>query len=164
MEDKNVVLFVVYLNMVLYSTCYQIQRPLEPFLIDSLINETTTDSANEYARLQSFFSIMQTVGAVFTGYILDRIGIRVGFILSYAAAGISYHLLSQSKAMIILYISKIPTILQAGYLCGQLAVSQVTNDGPERLTALGRLTMSYTIGSIIGPTLGGYLGGKNAIN
>lgn len=58
-----------------------------------------------------------------------------------------------------LYLSKIPTVLQAGFLVGQLAVSQVTNDGPERLTALGRLTMSYTIGSVIGPTVGGWLGG-----
>ena len=29
-EERHIVLFVVYLNMVLYATCYQIQRPLEP--------------------------------------------------------------------------------------------------------------------------------------
>ncbi len=78
------VLFVVYLNMILYATCYQIQRPLEPFLVESLI---TGNASDEYARLQSFFSIMQTVGSVFTGYFLDRVGVRAGFIVSYAAAG-----------------------------------------------------------------------------
>eukprot|EP01034_Spumella_vulgaris_P035331 gene35331-43564_t len=31
-------------------------------------------------------------------------------------------------------------------------------DGSDRVTALGRLTMSYTIGSVIGPTIGGFLG------
>jgi predicted MFS family arabinose efflux permease len=57
-----------------------------------------------------------------------------------------------------LYISKIPTILQAGFLCAQVAASQLTNDGPERVKALGLLTTSYTIGSVIGPSVGGMLG------
>lgn len=53
--------------------------------MESLI---TGDSADEYARLQSFFSVMQTIGCMFTGYFLDRFGARAGFIVSYAAAGI----------------------------------------------------------------------------
>lgn len=47
-------------------------------------------------------------------------------------------------------MSKIPTVFQAGFLCAQLAASQLTNDGPERVSALGRLTMAYTIGMVIG--------------
>ena len=43
---------------------------------------------------------------------------------------------------------------QAGYMCAQLAASQATSDGAERVLALGRLSMSYTIGSVLGPILG----------
>lgn len=43
---------------------------------------------------------------------------------------------------------------QAGYMCAQLAASQATSDGAERVLALGRLSMSYTIGSVLGPALG----------
>lgn len=39
-----------------------------------------------------------------------------------------------------------------------MAISQATTDGSERVEALGRLTVCYTIGSIIGPTVGGILG------
>ena len=39
-------------------------------------------------------------------------------------------------------------------MCGQLAISQATTDGAERVLALGRLSMSYTIGSVLGPALG----------
>lgn len=52
---------IVYLNVVLYATCYQIQRPLEPYMVDKLNLNTETDSADEYAKLQSFFSIVQVV-------------------------------------------------------------------------------------------------------
>lgn len=27
-------LFLIYVNIALYATCYQIQRPLEPFLVE----------------------------------------------------------------------------------------------------------------------------------
>ena len=39
-----------------------------------------------------------------------------------------------------------------------VAASQATTDGSERVEALGRLTVCYTIGSVIGPAVGGFLG------
>lgn len=155
MEKKDYILLIVYINVILYATCFQIQRPLEPFLVASL---ASNDSNDEYARLQSFFSIMQTIGSLYSGYLLDKIGAKAGFIITFIASAASYYLLSQSTSMNILYISKIPTIMQAGFLCAQLYVSQLTTNGQDRLKALGRLTMSYTIGSTIGPAVGGYLG------
>lgn len=50
-----------------------------------------------------------------------------------------------------LYISKLPTVAMAGFLCAQTAIAKVTDEGPDRLTALGRLTTAYTIGGVIGP-------------
>lgn len=154
--QTNLALFIVYLNVALYATCYQIQRPLEPFLVDKLMK--TSDSADEYAKLQSFFSIVQTVGSLLTGYYLDKFSVKMGFVVSFLASAMSYYLLSQAVTIEILYASKIPTIFQAGFLCAQLAVSQLTEDGTERVTALGRLTMSYTVGMVLGPAIGGYLG------
>jgi hypothetical protein len=105
--------------------------------------------------------------------------VKLGFIVSFLASAACYAMLSQATTLEILYLSKIPTLLQAGFLCAQVAASQATNDGADRVTALGRLTMSYTIGrslnnflcgclvnsaliysqgSVIGPMLGGFLG------
>lgn len=154
--DTTFTLWIVYINVVLYATCYQIQRPLEPFMVEKL--NLVGDSSDEYAKLQSFFSVMQTIGSLISGVFLDKFGVKGGFIISFLASAASYALLSQSTTLNILYLSKIPTIFQAGFLCAQLAASQVTTDGAERVAALGRLTMSYTIGSIIGPTVGGFLG------
>lgn len=152
----NVNLIIIYINVALYATCFQIQRPLEPFLVDKLM--TKGDSADEYARLQSFFSIMQTIGSFASGRFLDNFGAKGGFIISFLASAACYALLSQSTTLEILYLSKVPTIFQAGFLCAQAAASQTTLDGAERVQALGRLTMSYTVGSVLGPTIGGILG------
>jgi len=149
-------LLIIYVNVALYATCFQIQRPLEPFLVEKLMQKG--DSSNEYAQLQSFFSIMQTIGSFMSGRFLDRFGPKGGFIVSFLASACCYALLSQATTIEILYLSKVPTIFQAGFLCAQVAASQVTMDGAERVQALGRLTMSYTVGSVIGPTVGGILG------
>ena len=42
-------------------------------------------------------------------------------------------------------------MLMGGFLCAQTAVATVTEPGPQRLTALGRLTTAYTIGGVAGP-------------
>jgi len=101
---------------------------------------------------------MQTIGSFVSGRFLDQFGAKGGFVISFLASALSYALLSQSSTLTILYMSKIPSIFQAGFLCAQLSASQVTLDGAERVEALGRLTFCYTLGSIIGPTIGGALG------
>ena len=65
-REKSRTLLLIYINIALYATCFQIQRPLEPFLVEKL--GLTNDSGGEYAKLQSFFSLMQTVGSLLAGY------------------------------------------------------------------------------------------------
>ena len=78
--------------------------------------------------------------------------------INFLSSALSYYFLSISTTMNILYLSKIPTIFQAGFLCAQVGLSQSNKDDNARTAALGRLTMAYTVGAVIGPSLGGYLG------
>ena len=144
--------WLIYLNIVLYATCYQIQRPLEPFMVQNILK--SGDEALEYAKLQSFFSLIQMFGSLIVGAMIDRIGVKGGFFITFLASALSYYLLSVSTTINILYLSKIPTIFQAGFLCAQVGLSQYTSNDKERTSYLGKLTMSYTVGSVIGPALG----------
>lgn len=157
MSGSNATLVVIYLNIFLYALCYQMQRPLEPFLVDRLVGKEGS-SANEYARLQSFFFIVQTLGSLFIGRLIDSIGYKWGFMLNFLASGLSYFILSESRTLFLLYLSKLPTVFQAGFLCAQVAVTRSEFDGASRVTLLGRLTTSYTIGSVVGPYIGGMIG------
>jgi len=159
---KTRTLALIYANMVLYALCFQMQRPLEPFLVDKIqkaAGDSNAQSSSEsYTQLQSFFGIVQMIGSFVSGPLLDRFGAKGGLLVNFACSAMSYYLLSFSTTMDILYYSKIPTLFQAGYLCGQLAISQITQEGTERTSALGLLTTSYLVGNMIGPALGGMLG------
>lgn len=172
---------VTYLNIVLYAVSYQLQRPVEPFLVRSLIHNQSDpnggsddeeSTANQtYGRLTSFFSLLQTVGSPLVGTLLDRIGPRRTSVLCYGASALSYWILSRATTPAWLYASKVPTLLQHAFLVGQATVASsapgagATGEGgwgegaaaKGRAAALGRMTTAYTVGATIGPALGGHL-------
>jgi OCT family organic cation transporter-like MFS transporter 18 len=92
------------------------------------------------------------------GYILDRYGVKAGFILNFLACALHYYILSITDSIEMLYLSKIPSICMGGFLCAQCAMAKVTVAGPDRIQTFGRLTTAYTVGGVIGPYLGGVLG------
>jgi predicted MFS family arabinose efflux permease len=165
-EDINrndAALWVTYANIILYALCYQLQRPVEPFLVQQLSkNAADADSITQtYGRLQAFFSMIQTVGSPLVGILLDRVGIRQASAMVFLASAASYAILSVATDMNLLFYSKIPTALQHAFLVAQATAATSTGgDEAARAQALGRMTTAYTIGATIGPALGGYLAEK----
>jgi len=160
-SSSNRALWITYINIVLYALCYQLQRPVEPFLVEAL-SKTTQGGATavtvRYGQLQSFFSTIQTLGSPIVGILLDRVGIRNASTAVFCASAASYAILAAATNMNTLFYSKIPTALQHAFLVAQ-AVAATSCQGSEaaRAQALGRMTTAYTIGATIGPYLGGQI-------
>jgi MFS family permease len=158
-SKKQAQIGLIYFLVVMYALCYQLQAPIEPFLVEKLVGKGG-DSATQYAKLQSFFSIVQTVGSLCFGYVLDVFGLRVGFAINFLGCALQYYMLATTTSIELLFASKIPGVFMAGFLCAQTAVSVLTDPGTERVTVLGRLTTAYTVGGVVGPYLGGALGAQ----
>ncbi len=98
----------IYLFIVLYALCYQLQSPIEPFLVDKLVDKTNQDAAISYGQVQSFFAAVQSIGSLLFGYLLDRFGLRMGFMLTSLACVFSFYLLSITDTLDMLWLSKCP--------------------------------------------------------
>ena len=158
----DIALWITYINIVLYALCYQLQRPVEPFLIKSLAEDHDDPKvvSQYYGRLEAFFSIIQTIGSPLVGILLDRAGIRKTSALVFLSSALSYGILSQANTMTMLFLSKVPTALQHAFLVAQATAATSTgSNAAARAQALGRMTTAYTIGATVGPALGGYLAG-----
>mmetsp|Transcript_41507 Transcript_41507/g.86753 ORF Transcript_41507/g.86753 Transcript_41507/m.86753 type:complete len:468 (-) Transcript_41507:1041-2444(-) len=167
-SSKDAVLWITYTNIVLYALSYQLQRPVEPYLIQSLkekeeaagITSSSASVNQTYGNLQSFFSFCQMFGSPLVGILLDRIGIRKTSCVVFVASALSYAILASASDLRLLFVSKIPTVFQAAFLVAQAtAATTAGDDAAMRAAALGRMTTAYTIGATIGPALGGYLAG-----
>ena len=160
-SDTDTTVGLVLLNVVLYAFAYQLQRPVEPFLIKSLSEGADAKTvAKTYGRLQSFFQAAQTIGSPIVGALLDKIGARYCSVIVFLVSASSYAILASSTTLSHLFLSKLAATLQAGFLVAQAGVAAATATAPPavRAAALGRLTTAYTIGATVGPTVGGYLG------
>ena len=92
-------------------------------MVEKIINNSNGSvAAVAYGNLQSFFQVFQFFGALIAGYLLDKFGYKLGFIITFLASAISYYLLSIATTMPILYLSKIPSMFQHGFLCAQMFV------------------------------------------
>ena len=136
-RKDSAALWVTYINIVLYALCYQLQNPVEPFLIKSLTEQEQADSADvdadinlqkTYGNLQSFFSIIQTIGSPLVGILLDRIGIRYASAMVFLSSAASYTILASAKDMTWLFYSKIPTALQHAFLIAQATAATTTGN------------------------------------
>jgi len=161
-QNKTFYIYLIYGLVVSYALCYQFQRPIEPFLIEKLVKQNGDggDVATTYGRVTSLFGFAQGLGSLVMGAILDRYGIRAAYVITFLACALQYWLLSISDSLTILYLSKIPGVAVAGFLCAQTAIAKLTDEGQERIQALGRLTTSYTMGGMVGPYLGGLIGSQ----
>jgi MFS family permease len=156
----STVLWITYLNIVLFGLCFQLQRPVEPFLIKSLTEKMgDPESVSRiYGNLQSFFNTVQMLGSPFVGILLDRIGIRYTSAIVFLSSGLSYAILASAYDLNTLFLSKIPTVLSAAFVVAQATAATSTGgDSAARAAALGRMTTSYQIGATLGPALGGFL-------
>ena len=146
---------VVLINVSLYALAFQLQRPIEPFLVKRLGADD-----REYGRLQSFFSMVQSLGSPIVGLTLDIVGARGMFVIVFLSSALSYGILAQATTMSLLYLSKVPSVLQAGFLVAQALIASTTRGQTERAAALGRLTTAYTVGATLGPAAGGFFGAR----
>lgn len=139
--DK-IALWVTYINIVLYALCYQLQRPVEPFLIESLSKGENAETVSQtYGNLQAFFSTIQTIGSPLVGILLDRVGIRKASAMVFLSSALSYAILASASDLNWLFWSKVPTALQHAFLVAQATAAISTGgDSVTRAAALGRMT------------------------
>ena len=107
-SDTDTTVGLVLLNIVMYAFAYQLQRPVEPFLIKSLSEGADAKTvAKTYGRLQSFFQAAQTIGSPIVGALLDKIGARYCSVIVFLASASSYAILASSTTLSHLFLSKL---------------------------------------------------------
>mmetsp|Transcript_28028 Transcript_28028/g.53350 ORF Transcript_28028/g.53350 Transcript_28028/m.53350 type:complete len:424 (-) Transcript_28028:315-1586(-) len=147
-------LCVIHVNLVVYALCYWMTQPVLPFLTRELGADAVI-----FGWLQTTFSFVQLVGGPVIGRVCDTKGARLALVVSQVGAAASYLLMGSANNLPVLFASRLPTLLMHSMHAAQAFVTDFST--PElRALALGRLTLSYGVGMVVGAPLGGWLSGK----
>ncbi|WAR17334.1 S22AI-like protein [Mya arenaria] len=128
------VIIITHFNIFLYSTCFWIQ----------------------IGTLPTTFAVVQLAGGPLFGRFGDIFGSRAAMTLAFVSAALSYLLLSMSSSVSLLFLSRLPSVFMHAMQGGQMIVTDICDSG-KRADALGKLGISYGVGMIIGPAIGGII-------
>ena len=147
---------------------YWMQQPVLPFIVETLsakLNEGDSDPdpdnklgsySTAYGYLQTMVSTLYLTGGPLIGKFTDKAGAKQSLILCQIGSAASYFLLGASTTLQMLFISRLTTIFQSVMQTAQASVALLI-DEQNREQSMGRLSMAYGIGMILGSSTGGLI-------
>jgi len=149
----------IFTTMVLAIVGMGLLIPVLPKLVVEMRGGDFADGSHAYGWLVSIYALMQFVGSPILGSLSDRFGRRRIILIATAGSAIDYVIMALAPTLAWLFVAR--TI--AGFTAGIMATANayiVDVTPPERRAgAFGLLGAAFGIGFIIGPALGGFLGG-----
>lgn len=170
---------LLYASLALYGACYSLAAPVLPALVASI--SSVTSPALEFGRLLSFYCALQLVGGLLAGPLCDAAGPRVGMLLSFTMGCVAFGIVASSTSLGGLYLSRIPCALVHASMAARVAVAARATTPSQAAGLLGYTArhfanfslicfpysinfapsaqgLAYSVGAIVGPLLGGYIG------
>ncbi len=142
---------LVHVNIFLYALSFWIQQPVLPYLSKELGADAVT-----FGKLSSAMSVLALMGGGALGRLTDRKGAKISLITSHLGSLFMYTLMGWSQNLTWLFASRFGALLQHAMLCAQAALTDLVPED-KRSVAMGRLSLSYAVGMVLGSPLGGLL-------
>uniref|UniRef100_H2Z9D2 Major facilitator superfamily (MFS) profile domain-containing protein n=1 Tax=Ciona savignyi TaxID=51511 RepID=H2Z9D2_CIOSA len=150
MPDKAQVILLAHANVTLYALCFWIQIGTLPYLTQKFDVDPVT-----FGNLQTTFAVVQLMGGPIFGRFGDLFGCRYALALAFSSAFLSYFLLGVANTVFIIFVSRLPSVFMHAMQGAQMIITDLT-EPLERPDKLGKLGLSYAIGMVLGPVIGGW--------
>jgi len=155
---KNAIAFVA-ITVLLDVMGFGIIMPVLPRLLVQLTGDTLSRAAIDGGWLLFVYAVTQFVCAPVLGNLSDRFGRRVVLLFSVGALGIDYLVMGFAPTLAWLFLGRtIAGMAGASFTPAYAYVADVSS--PEkRAQSFGIVSAAFGIGFILGPAIGGLLGG-----
>lgn len=142
---------LIHVNIALYAFYWWMCQPVMPYLSKELGADPVV-----FGYLQSFNQLVMLLGAPVIGKVIDKQGPKYGLLISHLMGGLGYFLLYCSTSVPLLFLSQLPGVFMAAMHSSQAYITLISSE-QDRAKKLGRLSLSYGIGFMLGPIVGGGL-------
>ena len=149
----------ILVTIVLDVLAFGIIVPVLPRLIEQFQHGDTALAAKTYGLFATAWALMQFVCAPMLGALSDHVGRRPVLLISLVGLGLDYILMALSPNLAWLFVGRILSgITAATYSTAAAYIADVTAPD-KRAAAFGYVGAAWGAGFIVGPALGGVLGG-----
>jgi DHA1 family tetracycline resistance protein-like MFS transporter len=135
--------------------------PVLPRIIERFLHGNLAGASHTYGLFIALYSVMQFVFAPIVGGLSDRFGRRTVILTSLAGAACDYVLLAFAPTLGWLFVGRILAGMTGASFAAATAYIADITPPEKRAATFGLIGAAFGVGFILGPGLGGLLGGIN---
>jgi MFS transporter, DHA1 family, tetracycline resistance protein len=156
---RRAAVIFVFITVMLDMLAFGIIIPVFPHLVQHMTGGDIGTAVRWTGIMGALFGLMQFVFSPVQGAMSDRFGRRPVILASNLSLGFDFILMALAQALPILFIGRmISGVASASISTANAYIADITAK-EKRAAAYGLLGAAFGIGFIIGPGLGGFLGG-----
>src|SRR5438067_536114 len=133
--------------------------PVFPKLVIQLEGGNDASAANALGLFGTVWAAMQFAFAPVLGALSDRVGRRPVILLSCLGLGLDYAIMALAPTLGWLFVGRVLSGITASSFSTSFAYIADVTEPDERAARFGLLGMAFGLGFILGPAVGGLLGG-----
>src|SRR3984957_5457268 len=151
----------IFVTILLDMLALGLIMPILPKLVESFVNNDTAQAARIFGVFGTAWALMQFVFSPILGGLSDRFGRRPVVLLSNFGLALDYVLMALAPSLIWLFVGRVISGITSASVSTAFAyIADVTP--PERRAAMfGKIGVAFGAGFILGPAIGGLLGGMD---
>ncbi|HEY8459874.1 MAG TPA: TCR/Tet family MFS transporter [Blastocatellia bacterium] len=160
-KPRNAALVFIFITIVVDVLALGIILPVLPKLVEGFLGGDTARAAEMFGLFGTVWALMQFIFSPALGALSDRFGRRPVILISCFGLGLDYILMAMAPTLWWLFAGRVISgITAASFPTAGAYIADVTP--PEkRAASFGTIGAAWGLGFVMGPALGGLLGGVN---
>ena len=159
MSLRRPALAFIFVVVLLDMLALGIIIPVLPKLVERLSGGDTARAAEVYGYFGTAWALMQFLAMPVLGVLSDRYGRRPVILLSCLGLGLDYILMALAPNLAWLFVGRLISGVTAANISTAYAYIADVTPPRERAGAFGIMGMAFGVGFVLGPAVGGLLGG-----
>jgi MFS transporter, DHA1 family, tetracycline resistance protein len=160
-QARGAAVAFIFVTILLDMFALGLIMPILPKLVESFVDNDTASAARIFGLFGTAWALMQFFFSPILGALSDRFGRRPVVLLSNFGLGLDYVLMALAPSLIWLFVGRVISGITSASVSTAFAyIADVTP--PERRAAVfGKIGAAFGAGFILGPAIGGLLGGMD---
>jgi len=160
-RPRKATITFIFITLFLDTLGVGIMVPVCPLLVSSFASDDVGNASRYYGALLAVYSLMQFICAPIIGALSDRFGRRIVILTSLCGAALDYLLFAFSPSLGWLFFARLISGVTGASITA--ANSYVADISPpeDRSKNFGLMGAALGLGFVLGPALGGLVGGLN---
>ena len=158
---RNAAVVFIFVTILLDMFALGLIMPILPKLVESFVNNDTASAARIFGLFGTAWAAMQFIFSPILGGLSDRFGRRPVVLLSNFGLALDYVLMALAPSLTWLFIGRVISGITSASVSTAFAYIADMTPPERRAAVFGKVGVAFGAGFILGPALGGLLGGMD---